>query len=151
VLSGNAGNDTLIGGAGDDSLNGGDGGDLLRGGLGNDTLQGGAGADIFRFDTELNGSTNVDLIVNFSTANGDRIQLENSGTGLFTAITNSGTLASAAFRTGSAFKTTRQRIRYDTFTGNLFYDPDGSGASASILFATLSPGLALTNSHFIVT
>ena len=33
-----------------------------------------------------------------------------------------------------------------------FYDPDGNGAAASILFATLSPNLTtLNNTHFVVT
>ncbi|WP_204137104.1 calcium-binding protein [Halomicronema sp. CCY15110] len=49
VLSGGAGNDTLIGGSGNDTLNGGSGQDLLIGGLGADILIGGAGDDIFQF------------------------------------------------------------------------------------------------------
>lgn len=47
--------------------------------------------------------------------------------------------------------TTTQRILYNTATGLLAYDSDGNGASASIAFATLTPGLALTSSQFIVT
>ena len=99
----------------------------------------------------LNASTNVDRITDFTIAQSDLIQLENTGTGLLTGIPTAGTLASTAFRVGTSFTTTSQRIGYDAGTGNLSYDPDGSGAAASILFATLSPGLALTNSQFLVT
>ncbi len=82
----------------------------------------------------------------------DRIQLENTGAGLFAAITATGTLAAAAFISGAAFTTTAQRIRYELTTGNLFYDADGSGsAQATTLFATLNPSLAITNAQFTVT
>ena len=134
-----------------DSITGTSGIDLINGGLGSDTLTGGLGADIFRFDSVLNASTNVDRITDFTIAQSDLIQLENTGTGLFTGIPTAGTLASTAFRVGTSFTTTSQRISYDAGTGNLSYDPDGSGAAASILFATLSPGLVLTNSQFLVT
>lgn len=150
VLSGNSGNDTLIGGSGADALSGDGGADLLRGGLGNDTLSGGGGADLFRFDTALNSSSNVDRIIDFSIGDADRIQLENTGTGLFTALTTTGTLAASAFRVGSSFTNTSQRILYDATSGNLFYDRDGTGSTASIQFATLAPGLNLTNSQFTV-
>ena len=154
-IVGNNGANTLIGTAYADAITGNGGNDTLRGGLGNDELTGGAGADIFRFDTALNALSNVDRITDFtpttSTTSSDRIQLENTGTGLFTAITATGTLASTAFRVGKTFTSTAQRIRYDSGSGNLFYDPDGSGSQASILFATLNPGLAMTNSQFVVT
>ena len=132
-------------------LNGNQAANLLSGQAGNDTLTGGHGEDVFRFDSVLNASTNVDRITDFSIVQSDRIQLENTGTGLFTGISTTGTLASTAFRVGTSFTSTLQRIRYDSGTGNLLYDSDGSGAAASILFATLNTGLALTNSQFLVT
>ena len=156
LLTGNTGANSLSGGFGNDSLTGGAGNDSLNGGAGNDTLTGGAGADLFRFDTALNATTNVDQITDFtpttSTTTTDRIQLENTGAGLFTAITATGTLAATAFVRAAAFTTSAQRIRYETTSGSLFYDADGSGsAQASILFATLNPGLAITNAQFTVT
>jgi Ca2+-binding RTX toxin-like protein len=158
TLIGNGGNDTLIGNAGDDILDGGAGNDTMNGGVGNDTLTGGLGADIFRFATALNAATNVDQITDFTptavATTTDRIQLENTGAGLFNALPV-GTLALNAFfsSTGTAFTGAAQRILYQTTTGNLFYDADGSGtASTSILFATLSPNLTtLNNTHFVVT
>ena len=35
-------------------------------------------------------------------------------------------------------------------TGNLFFDQDGTGATAQVLFADLAGGLALTNNDFFV-
>jgi Ca2+-binding RTX toxin-like protein len=57
-------------------LNGGDGNDILVGGAGKDTLTGGAGADAFFF-TALSDSTSaaIDKITDFSSANGDYIEL----------------------------------------------------------------------------
>ena len=155
TITGNDGANTLTGTAFADTLIGNGGKDTLNGGLGNDTLTGGLGVDIFRFASVLNSATNVDLITDFNptavSTTTDRIQLENTGAGLFTAITATGTLATTAFISGTDFNTAAQRIRYDGSTGNLFYDPDGNGAAASILFATLNTGLALNNTHFVVT
>ncbi|MFN3856995.1 MAG: hypothetical protein ACK4RV_04535 [Caulobacter sp.] len=73
-LTGNVGNNTLSGLAGNDTLNGGDGDDILIGGLGKDTLIGGLGADTFTYLQESIGvgSSELDNIVDFSTAEGDR-------------------------------------------------------------------------------
>ena len=155
TITGNNGANTLTGTAFADTLIGNAGNDLIAGGLGNDNLTGGVGADIFRFDSVLNGSTNVDLITDFTptavAATTDRIQLENTGTGLFTALTTTGTLASTAFISAASFTNAAQRIRYESTTGSLFYDVDGNGAQASVLFANLSTGLAVNNTHFVVT
>ncbi len=51
VLSGAAGNDTLIGGSGNDTLSGGSEQDLLIGGLGADVLSGGDGGDTFQLNS----------------------------------------------------------------------------------------------------
>jgi Ca2+-binding RTX toxin-like protein len=73
-LTGNVGNNTLSGLAGNDTLNGGDGDDILIGGLGKDTLIGGLGADTFTYLQESIGvgSSELDNIIDFSTAEGDR-------------------------------------------------------------------------------
>jgi hypothetical protein len=156
VANGAANDLAITGGLGSENLTGGVGNDTVNGGLGNDTLTGGAGADIFRFDSVLNDTSNVDLITDFTPTSDvtttDRIQLENTGAGLFTGITATGTLEAAVFVSGTAFGNAGQRILYDGSTGNLLYDSDGNGAAASILFATISPSLAiLNNTHFVVT
>jgi Ca2+-binding RTX toxin-like protein len=140
---------TLIGNALANSLTGGGGNDTLNGGGGNDTLIGGGGADRFRFDTTLNATTNRDVISDFSIAQADTIELENA---VFTALTTTGTLAASAFFIGAAATTATQRILYNSVTGNLLYDSDGTGAAGSIAFAKLTTGLVgLNNTFFTVT
>ena len=140
------GNDILHGRAGNDVLNGGNGGDILLGGLGADRLDGGAGADVFIFNTAL-GAGNVDRVTDFSVID-DTIRLENA---IFTGLVN-GALTAAAFvanATGQAADAL-DRIIYETDTGNLFFDADGTGSGARVQFAVLNPGLALTNADFFV-
>ena len=86
TLNGQAGNDRLVGAAGNDSLSGligndtldgGAGNDRLLGGVGRDVLTGGTGADLFSFVTLADSSPGSirDLIIDFSRADGDRIDL----------------------------------------------------------------------------
>ncbi|MFN6340070.1 MAG: putative Ig domain-containing protein, partial [Cyanobacteriota bacterium] len=133
-ISGNNGVNTLTGTAFADTLTGNGGNDTLIGGLGNDTLSGGLGADIFRFHTPLNAATNVDRVTDFAIAENDRIQLENA---VFSNLPITGTLAATAFLLGSAATTSAHRILYNSLTGDLLYDPDGSSPNAPTLFATL--------------
>ena len=157
TIIGNNGINTITGTAYNDIINGNEGNDIIIGGNGNDTLTGGSGQDTFRFATQLNSASNVDTITDFTpttvSTTTDRIQLENTGTGLFTGLTRTGTLSPAAFinTNSSSFTTSSQRILYNNLTGDLFYDPDGNGAGSSILFAKLSSGLAMTASQFNVT
>ncbi|QGP78033.1 beta strand repeat-containing protein [Sphingobium sp. CAP-1] len=127
-IRGNAGNNTLWGGAG------------------NDLLTGGAGIDNFVFDTAL-GAGNVDRITDFSVAD-DSISLFRSAFGALGGL--NGSLAAAAFQTGSVALEADDRILYDGASGNIFYDADGSGAGAAILFAQVTPGLALSHLDFVV-
>jgi Ca2+-binding RTX toxin-like protein len=122
------------------------GNDTLDGLAGNDTLTGGLGLDTFRFSTTPNPTTNRDQITDFNPSE-DQIQLENA---VFTGLPTAGPLAASAFVSGTSFTTFAQRIRYESTSGQLFYDPDGSGATAAVAFATLGTGLALTNSSFSV-
>ncbi|WP_068955654.1 M10 family metallopeptidase C-terminal domain-containing protein [Pararhizobium polonicum] len=148
ALFGNAGNNTLSGGAGADVIAGGSGNDVISGGTGIDTLTGQAGTDTFVFDTKLSISTNIDSITDF-TVTDDTIRLDDA---IFTALTTLGTLASAAFFknfTGQAHDAS-DRIIYETDTGKLFYDSDGTGSGGRIQFATLTTDLALTSNDFIV-
>ncbi|WP_442578228.1 beta strand repeat-containing protein [Mesorhizobium sp. ASY16-5R] len=136
-LTGNALGQEVIGNAGDNRIDGKGGGDTLHGLGGNDT---------FVFSTAL-GVGNVDTIVDFSTAD-DRFLLSDA---IFTAL-STGVLAAAAFRvntTGAAGDST-DRIIYESDTGKLFYDADGTGAGAGIHFSTVGIGLNLTNADFSV-
>jgi len=145
ILGGNSGGNILKGLAGDDNLDGGAGADQLFGGAGNDNLIGEAGTDQFRFDAALNAATNVDDILDFNVAE-DSIFLDRA---IFSGIAANGTLAAGAFRAGSVAVDADDRILYDVATGNIFYDADGNGGTAAILFATVIAGTALTNADFL--
>ena len=145
VLTGTA-NISATGNGLDNTLTGNAGSNGLAGGLGNDSLSGGAGADRFIFNTSLDEATNVDRIIDFSVAD-DTIVLDDD---VFTAIGATGTLAASAFRTGTEAQDADDRIIYDSATGRIYYDADGSGAGAQVLFAQVAAGLALTNADFLI-
>ena len=117
----------------------------LNGGLGSDSLIGNGGADSFLFDSALNAGSNVDRILDF--AADDTIVLDMS---VFTALGGVGTLDASAFHLGTAAQDADDRIIYDSATGRLFFDADGAGGAAAVQFATLSAGLNLTVSDFMV-
>ena len=122
------------------------GSNTLWGGAGNDVLTGGAGGDNFVFDTAL-GADNVDRITDFS-ATDDHISLFRS---VFGALGGeNGSLAFGAFQTGAVALEADDRILFDSASGNIFYDADGSGAGAAVLFAQVTPGLTLSNFDFLV-
>jgi serralysin len=145
-LDGGSGNDTLVGGAGDDTLVGGTGNDILTGGAGDDILTGGMGVDVFVFDAAI-GTGNVDQISDFNVIN-DTMRLDDF---VFSGLAAGmlGTSAFAANLTGIA-EDAFDRIIYDSNTGYLYFDADGSGAGDSIRFATITAGLSLTNADFFV-
>ena len=142
--TGNGQANSIYGNGAANVIDAGGGDDRLFGGVGKDVLTGGAGADRFIFDAPLNAATNVDKITDFSSAD-DGIYLE---TAIFTAIGN-GALASGAFAAGTAAADSSDRIVYDSASGNIWYDADGSGSGAAILFASVSAGTALTAADFI--
>jgi Ca2+-binding RTX toxin-like protein len=137
--------ENLIGSVFFDTFIGDGAANILAGGRGNDTLTGAGGADVFRFDTALDGVINVDAITDFNAVD-DTIQLDDA---VFAAL-GLGTLSASAFATGTSATTAAQRIIYNAATGNLFYDPDGSGAAAQTLFATVQNNTILSNADFIV-
>ena len=135
IMTGNGAANTLSGHMGRDVLSGGTGDDLLVGGASGDTLTGGSGADTFRFDL-LETTANRDTIRDFNHSV-DHIELVRSAfAGL--AADPAGVLRAAEFALGAAATTASQRLIYDQATGNLWYDADGSGASAAIQLALLS-------------
>jgi Ca2+-binding RTX toxin-like protein len=136
-VTGNSLDNTITGNAAANTLAGGTGADTLIGGNGNDTLTGGAGADVFVFNFAANSNSNLDTITDFSSPT-DVIQLSKT---IFTALGSLGTIASADFLSSStAIKgaDSSDRIIYNTSSGALYYDSDGSGAKAAIQIATLT-------------
>jgi VCBS repeat-containing protein len=143
-MSGNGGADQLAGFGGDDILLGGDGNDQLNGGLGHDILNGGNGADLFVFADALGGG-NVDTIQDFASGS-DRIALDH---GVFGGL-STGALSAGAFFAGAAAHDADDRIIYNQATGQLWFDADGNGAGAAVLFATLGNQPVIAASDFVV-
>jgi serralysin len=148
AVRGTAFADKLTGSSVRNQLAGDAGNDQLAGGHGNDMLVGGAGKDTFLFNSALNGTTNVDTIDDFIVVD-DTIRLENS---VFTKLVGTGVLTAAQFAKNINGNATQadDRIIYETDTGNLFYDLDGSGTGAKVLFAKLDGGLSLTAADFFI-
>lgn len=149
TLTGNAGNNRLSGGAGDDVIGGGDGNDTLVGGAGSDSMTGGAGADRFFFNAALN-ATNVDTVQDF----GPGADLLVLNPDVFQALGPAGhALAASQFHSGAGVTTAEDandHILYDTDTGALYYDKDGTGAAAAVQFATLTDHPDITAESFLV-
>ena len=158
-INGAGGNDLLKGGAGIDTLHGGAGVDVIVGGTGNDLLFGSANsagdgsADTFVFNTALNATTNKDTITGFEANALDKMALDPA---FFAAVALNGTagLDATEFKANAGGNATdgNDYIVYDSATGNLYYDADGSGVGAKVLFATLV-GLTgtLDNTDFTTT
>lgn len=139
ILTGDTQGNRLLGGAGND---------LLNGGLGNDTLFGQTGRDAFVFNTIPNGVSNFDRIGDYVVID-DQIRIDDAA---YAGIGPLGTLAAAAFvanATGLAADAT-DRIIYNTSTGALYFDSNGSGAGGRVLMGVLSAGLAMTSAEFAV-
>ncbi|WP_138500283.1 beta strand repeat-containing protein [Nostoc sp. PA-18-2419] len=146
LLSGGDGNDTLSASSavGNNTFYGGFGNDYLTGGFGNDTLYGGDGADIFTFNSYNQG---VDNIYDFNATN----ELIQVSAARFSGGLSIGSLKASQFSIGTSASTSVQRFIYNSATGELFFDPDGSAdAFTQVKLAQLSNGLLLTENNFVV-
>src|SRR5262249_44168614 len=139
IITGNAGANHISGGLGDDRLDG-------KGGA--DVLTGGPGHDVFAFSSALGGG-NVDTVQDFHTAQ-DWFELDNA---VFTGLSE-GFLSASAFKDLGLHDATvdsSDRILYDSDTGDLFFDADGSGNGfAAILFANVGRHTALSAGDFLI-
>ena len=158
ILNGGTGNDNLIGGSGADQLLGSDGNDSLSGDAGNDTLTGGLGADKFIYNTNAAFTTTavgVDTITDFNISQTDQIVLDKT---TFTSISSA---AGTGFSVASEFAkvtsdalaaTSAADIVYNTTTGGLFYNQNGTaaGLGTGAQFLTLTNKPALTATQFLI-
>lgn len=126
------------------TLQGNSAANVLDGRAGTDRLTGGFGADSFMMTTALS-ATNVDTITDFQVGV-DKIGVDRS---FFTQVGAAGALDPNAFGAFGAADAS-DRILYDSATGTLYYDSDGSGAAAAVAFAIVTPGLGLTANDFFV-
>ncbi|MCW5666797.1 MAG: calcium-binding protein [Piscinibacter sp.] len=136
-----------IDGSGNDAANritGNAAANRLDGGAGNDTLTGGAGSDTFRFSSAPDALANADRLADFHSGD-DRIELDDA---VYAALGAPGQLAADAFQSDPASLDESDRIVYDGDTGRLWYDADGSGSQAAVLFATLAAATPVTAADF---
>ncbi|MBN3926665.1 choice-of-anchor D domain-containing protein [Nostoc sp. NMS4] len=155
VINGQGGNDTINGSGGDDLLRGGTGNDLLIGGQGNDTLVGGAGADSFLYDTNAGFNSTVvgiDTIADFNRSSGDKIVLDKTTFGAITSVVGTGFSNANDFQVTNLGALSNAAIVYDSMTGQLFYNQNGSvaGFGSGGQFAQLTGRPTLTASDFII-
>lgn len=135
---------TLTGNYASNALNGAGEADIIDGGLGADTLTGGSGSDTFTFSTPIS-KLNIDQVTDFTDI--DFLALSSQ---IFSGL-SSGSLSSAAFKDVKASPIdANDRIIYNSTTGILAFDDDGSGSHAAIQFATLLTHPTLSAADFIV-
>jgi RTX calcium-binding nonapeptide repeat (4 copies) len=157
VINGLAGNDTLQGGNGNDTLIGGDGNDNLIGGWGDDRLVGENGSDSFFFDTNTAftaSAIGLDTLLDFN-GTYDRIVLDKT---TFTALSSGAgqgfSKASdfAVVSSAAAIATSSARVVYNSSSGELFYNQNGSaaGLGTGAQFATLLSAPTLSASNFYI-
>jgi Ca2+-binding RTX toxin-like protein len=143
------GNDTLIGGDGVDTLYGEGNNDVITGGVGNDVLGGGGGNDTF---TYANPSEGVDSIIDFSAPN-DTISVSASGFG--GGLTPGAAIGTDQFLAAAgaiAATDPNQRFIYNTTTGELLFDADGSDPGVvPVQFATLTTKPTISTADIFVT
>jgi Ca2+-binding RTX toxin-like protein len=152
IINGNSGDDLLRGGLGDDVLIGGLGNDILIGGLGNDILIGGVGADKFLYNTNAEFSTTVDTITDFNSSEGDKIVLDKTTFSAITSAAGTGFSNANDFQVTNLGGTSAATIVYNSVSGQLFYNQNGSAAGfgSGGLFANLTGAPILTASDFIL-
>jgi serralysin len=137
AFSGTAADESIEGTTGNDDITGAGGNDTLSGGPGLDTLSGGAGSDTFRF-LNAPGPANRDLILDFVSGS-DKLSFRRAahpGFGRQTTLRSTQFAAAAGLTTAT---TASQRFLYDTSSGILRFDPDGTGGASAMEVAQLGP------------
>ena len=123
VITGGAGNDSIIGGQLADTISGGAGSDTITGGLLADSLSGGAGADNFVFATVAqSSSSNTDTISDFVSGS-DKLDITldyNTNTSGIEVNANVTTAAAGLTATQETLTGTRGQAVYDTTNSTLY-------------------------------
>lgn len=139
---------TMTGNALNNEISGNNVANVINGGLGNDLLTGNGGLDTFVFSSAP-GAADADHIADFSAGFGEKIALDHN---VFTGL-NTGALSESQFQRGTVnwqAQDADDRILYDISTGRIYFDPDGTGEQAPLLFATVHDGLVLSASDFTI-
>jgi hypothetical protein len=132
---------TITGGAGVDYIYLGNDGETADGGGGFNKLYAGAGADTFVYSAL--GSNTGTQIYGFN-VNEDTIELNSS---VFTKLTAGQT---PTFSVGSAATSPTDYLFYNSTTGALYYDTNGSGAGQTHLLGYIGAHLQYTAANFQV-
>jgi Ca2+-binding RTX toxin-like protein len=142
-VTGGGGADWLAGDAGRDTLSGGTGDDTLFGGSGRDRLVVGDDTDAVRYAGAADGG---DVVVSFGET--DLFHFEKEGFGSLAT----GTLSQGRFqsRPDIVAQDPGDRFLFRTTDDSLWFDPDGNGASAPVLIATLASDFALAASDILI-
>lgn len=145
-LYGDVGNDALFGGVGNDVIYGENGVDTLTGGAGIDYLHGGSGADTFVFAAGDSGTIfgTADLIADFSSAQGDRIDLT-----AIDAVAGGGDNP-FTFIGGAAFGNVAGELRYELIGGNTYVMGDTNGDSMADFVIRVDGAVVLTGADFLL-
>ncbi len=136
-LTGNSFDQKIVGNAGDN---------VIDGGGGKNVLTGGAGRDTFVFSTKI-GAARTDTITDFKAAD-DTLQLSSA---IFKGLAMGQLKASAFKDIAKGTVDASDRILYDSSTGALYFDRDGSGdAYQPVQFAILENKAAISAADFFV-
>ena len=156
-VTGNDLDNSFIGNSGADTIFGFGGSDTFDGGSGKDSLIGGDGDDIFQFSSGVKGGKNADTIRDFVSGE-DKIYLSGA---IFTKVAEAMSftvgdepvgIGAELFLSGTSVKAKALTtyLLYDTKSGRVSYDADGSGRGAADWFLTLVGKPNLTADDFIV-
>ena len=132
IIGGDDNVNNLTGGSGEDAIAGQGGDDFIVGGADSDILTGGAGADRFVYVSSSEGG---DSITDFEVGT-DRIVIVGATFAGDLGLSG-GTLSSDAFFADSAAVDADDRFGYNSSTGQVLFDADGSGASGAEVLLTL--------------
>lgn len=139
ILAALKGDDVIIGSGFADTLHGYKGSDTIYGGNGKDILYGDEGADVFVLD-EPPTANNVDTIQDFNRSEGDKIHLDSSAfAGLSAGILQSDAFVSTRL-SKPVLESTDPQVIYNSKTGTLYFDPDGSGTESSLIKVAIIVG-----------
>ena len=130
------------GSVGDNHLIGNDLNNLIDPGWGSDFMVGGGGADSFVFEGIGLGDQNV--IGDFESGI-DKIYLESAA---FAGSMEYGAPSSDHFVVGTAATQVFGQFIFDTSTGTLYWDPDGTGADAAVEIVTVDGAALSANDLF---
>jgi Ca2+-binding RTX toxin-like protein len=133
------------GSSGNDIIISADGNDTIFGYQGHDTLTGGAGSDVFEIAFGGDTAEITDFVHGV-----DKFELLNTPVyGFFSSLPD-GALSASIFKVLGSGVDSDDRILYDQVTGQLYFDADGNGATAKVLFAQVTPGMVLSADDFQV-